>query len=277
MRPAFSFPSLFALGFSLAFSSACTGGGGSSEAASGGPAGSSEPKACSPLEGVTEPIALATVIGAGRHADGTIYVVDQQESDLRAFVSEGSALERKKVAGSGQGEDWTSVTIADANAPFSLKVETEAGVPKRMGVVRGELKDKTFDVGAQGDVLELVDASAYANLAIRNIPGSVVVAYDASTSDGRRIVVTRPDVDWSYEDFRVFFGTPERMVERRVETASRGSSTHITFDVDGVEHDAVFASTMSSHTTSTLTVNGAEEGLTVNTTDPGVGLSYFCL
>lgn len=266
----------------------CTGGGSSSSgdfSSSGGgtPAGgrtsdpSRPPQPCSPLDGETQPITLAKVLGAGRHADGTIYVLDEGQQGYRAFVSEGAVLQRKKVAGSGAGQDWIVASVSDPNAPFSLNVEHANGAPTRMGVFRGDLKEKTFTIGAEGDVLELVDASAYASLELRNIPAGVFVEYDASTSDGRRLVVTRPDVDWAYDDFRVFFGTRAQMLERPVKNVSRGSSTFITFDVDGVEHDAVFASSMSSHTNATLTVNGEEEGLDVNTTDLGVGLSYFCL
>lgn len=265
----------------LALLLGCTGGGapdGSSSSGAGRSPGSArEPQACSPLEGETQPITLDKVIGAGRHTDGTIYVLDEGRPDYRAFVSEGSSLQRKKVAGSGSAPGWVSVTVTDSNGPFALKVETSNGVPTRMGVFRGELKDKTFAIGTEGDVLELVDASTYASLAVRNIPGTVNVEYDASTSDGRRIVVTRPEVDWSYEDFRVFFGTPERMVERPVRNVSRGSSTYITFDVDGVEHDAVFGSSLSPSITSTLTANGQRADLVVKEAEPGVGLTYFCL
>ncbi|MBX3223859.1 MAG: hypothetical protein KF795_25325 [Labilithrix sp.] len=263
----------------LALLLGCTGGSSSDGSSSSGadvPRGSArEPQACSPLEGVTQPITIDKVVGAGRHADGTIYVLDEGRPDYRAFVSEGSVLQRKKVAGSGSAPDWVSVSVTDANGPFALKVEGASGVPTRMAVFRGEPKGKTFEIGAEGDVLELVDASTYASLAVRNIPGTVNVEYDTSTSDGRRIVVTRPEVDWSYEDFRVFFGTPERMVERPVRSVSRGSSTHITFDVDGVGHDAVFGSSLSPNLTSTLTVNGQRADL-VDETARGVGLTYFC-
>lgn len=262
----------------LALLLGCTGGTASDGSSSSGASGSTrEPQACSPLEGETQPITLDEVVGAGRHPDGTIYVLDEGQPDYRAFVSEGSVLQRKKVTGSGSAPGWVSVSVTDSNGPFTLKVESSSGVPTRMAVFRGEPKSKTFEIGTEGDVLELVDATAYASLAVRNIPGTVNVEYDASTSDGRRIVVTRPEVDWSYEDFRVFFGTPERMVERLVRNVSRGSSTYITFDVDGVEHDAVFGSSLSASPRSTLTVNGQQADLVVKETERGVGLTYFCL
>lgn len=266
-------------GFLLTLVVACSGGTspGSTGNARSGSSTDASLHACSPLEGTTQPIALETVIGAGRHADGTLYVIDKGAGDHRVFVSEGSGLQRKKVAGSGEGEGSTTVEVLDPPPPFTLKVESTNGAPKRMGVFRGELNDKTFDIGARGDVLELVDASAYASLPVRNIPGAVYVEYDASRSTGDRIVVTRPDTDWTYEDFRVFYGTRARMVERPVVSVSRGSSTYITFMVDGVEYKATFQSSMSSTTNATLSANGEEEGLLVNYDDRGVGLSYFCL
>lgn len=233
--------------------------------------------ACSPLEGETQAISLDKVVGAGRHADGTIYVLDEGQPDYRAFVSEGAVLQRKKVAGSGSAPGWVSASVTDSNGPFTLKVESSNGVPTRMAVFRGELKDKTFEIGVEGDVLELVDASTYASFEVRNLPGAVIVEYDASTSDGRRIVVTRPEVDGSYEDFRVFFGTSEQMVERSVQNVSRGSSTHITFDVDGVAYDALFGSSLSPSIESTLTVDGRQTALVVKETERGVGLTYVCL
>ncbi|MBN9165311.1 MAG: hypothetical protein J0I07_30385 [Myxococcales bacterium] len=258
---------------------ACSGGTspGSTGNARSGSSTDASLHACSPLEGATQPIALEVVVGAGRHADGTLYVLDKAGSNHRVFVSEGGGLQRKKVAGSGEGEGSITVEVLETVPPFSLKVESTNGVPKRMGVFRGELNDKTFEIGGRGDVLELVDASAYASLPLRNIPGAAHVEYDASRSNGDRIVVTRPDTDWTYEDVRVFYGARARMVERPVVDVSRGSSTYITFMVDGVEHKATFQSSMSSSTNATLTADGEEEGLLVNYDDRGVGLSYFCL
>jgi hypothetical protein len=254
------------------------GGGSSDDSSPGASTGvTSGLHACSPLDGETQPITIDKVVGAGRHADGTIYLLDEGRPDYRAFVSEGAVLQRKKVAGSGSAPGWVSASVADSNGPFTLKIESSNGVPTRMAVFRGEPKGKTFEIGTEGDVLELVDASTYASFVVRNIPGTVNVEYDGSTSDGRRIVVTRPEVDWSYEDFRVFFGTAERMVERPVRNVTRGSSTRITFDVDGVEHDALFGSSLSPSIESTLTANDQRAALVVKETERGVGLTYFCL
>ena len=64
--------------------------------------------------GTTQPIALQEIVGAGRHADGTLYVLDRGRPELRAFVSEGSSLQRKKVAGSGEGDGWTVAQVLES-------------------------------------------------------------------------------------------------------------------------------------------------------------------
>lgn len=77
-----------------------------------------------------------------------------------------------------------------------------------MGVYRGPpLTMKTFEIGAQGDELALVGAETLSGLTVRDQPNVVLVEHDGRTNDGHRIVVTRPDHDWTYEDFRVFYGT----------------------------------------------------------------------
>src|SRR5690606_36515149 len=104
---------------------------------------SGDPSPCSPLDPTDEPIALANGLGAGRHADGTLYVLDDGRPDYRAFVSQDGVLQRKLVAGTGSyGDDWIVATVRDPAAPFSLKIERSGGVAKRMGVLRGELQEK---------------------------------------------------------------------------------------------------------------------------------------
>ncbi len=268
----------------LAAALGCTdGGSSSSDGAQGLSSSGSSPAAshpCSPLEAVTEPIALDNVVGAGRHADGTIYVLDRGQPDYRAFVSEGSVLQRKKVAGSGSnGDSEVVATVSDPNAPFALKVESANGVAKRMGVFRGELNDKSFEIGEKGDVLELVDATVYGGLTVENIPGGAVVEFAASTTDGERIIVTQPAVDGTYEDYKVFFGAPPTLLERKLVSASGGGSYYFTFLVDGAEVTAVFRTPrhylppelQTGSTTKPLTMFAADAG------PPTAGLEFLCL
>lgn len=239
--------------------------------------------ACSPLDAKAEPISLAHVLGAGRHADGTLYVLDDGSPSYRAFVSAGNVLQRKEVSGSGtvggaSGATTITATVRDGAAPFALHIEQSAGVATRMGVFRGELQAKSFEIGAQGDVLAVVQPDALAQLEVRNLPGTVVPEHDATTQDGHRIFVTRPEVDWGYEDFRVFYGTPERMAERRLVTASRGSTTFIAFDLDGAEVTAIFPSRFSPvGDTARLASKQESQPMTVlEAGSAGDGLSFFC-
>jgi len=270
-----------------------TGCGGST--ASSSPTGSSTgastagARACSPLDGTAaQSITLAHVIGAGRHPDGTVYVLDDGVPSYRAFVSQGTVLQRKEVAGSGDvggapGTESISATVRDATAPFALQIERSGGVATRMGVYRGELAAKSFEIGVEGDVLTLVGADVLAAFEVRNLPGGVVVEYDATTQDGHRLIVTRPMVDWTYDDFRVFYGIPGEMKERHLENASRGSTTYISFDLDGAAYTAVFPSSLSApyeQATLGAGLTQPREPLTVaaggSTTGDEVGLSFYC-
>ena len=96
-------------------------------------------KGCDPLAGTPAPIALTGFVAAGKHADGTIYAIDQAAGEYRAFESEGRVLQRRVVVGSGAsggGDGFVALSV-QTPSPFSLKVELAGGVPTRMGIVRG--------------------------------------------------------------------------------------------------------------------------------------------
>lgn len=238
--------------------------------------GSSALEACSPLAGEDEPISLSNVLGAGRSVDGTIYVIDRA-NDYRAFVSEGSALERKKIAGSGEGPGWLIASISDGAKDFNLVVATSNGAATRMGLLEGELTSKNIDPNTAGDTLTLVDPSEYASLAVHNLAPNVVVEVDATTDDGHHLVLMRPDVDWTEQDLRFFYGTPDNMVERVITNSSRGSSIHLTVDIDGVSSDVVFPSPMlTDNAAPTMKSGGVTSSLTYRDGGLGEGLSYYC-
>ena len=105
--------------------------------------------------------------GIGKHADGTIYVVDESRTGYRAFVSaygttfsDPVTLQRKEVSGSGLGAQgagrWYVVSVLEPSAPFVLKVDDISGA-LRMGVVRGTFADCDFVIGETGDVLTGAD------------------------------------------------------------------------------------------------------------------------
>src|SRR3954452_22108337 len=66
---------------------------------------------CTPLAAEpAQPIALGTVLAIGRHADATIYVLDETSTGYRVFASafglrfsDPLTLRRKEISGSGSG------------------------------------------------------------------------------------------------------------------------------------------------------------------------------
>jgi hypothetical protein len=166
-----------------------------------------------------------------------------------------------------------------------LKLETDASGPTAMGVLQDPSPDiKTFTIGQQGSVLTLVPASQIANLLVANIPARTFIEYNATLSDGRALLVVRPSDDWTYQDFRVFFGATDHMAERPVGQVVRytdGGSTTINFTIDGVAAVASFPVQLSPgglvKGPATLTIGATQFPLTLAPTDsPPAGESYFC-
>lgn len=89
-------------------------------------------------------------------------------------------------------------------------------------------------------------------------------------------------VDWSYQDFRVFYGTADQMNERHLANASRGSTTYISFDLEGAEYTAIFPSTLSAGDqppTLGMGQGQAAQPLTLvgaGGAAPGAGLTFYC-
>jgi len=236
---------------------------------------------CDPFQPATKPVTLTNVIGAGQDTDGTLYVVDQpQPGGERVFATSGGTLQRQRIAGSGtegnaNGGSSYTFAISDHVPPFTIKLETNTAGPTAMGVLQNPPPDiKTFTIGQQGDVLTLVPASQVAALAVANIPAATYIECNATVPDGRGLLVVRPLDDWTLTDFRVFFGTADRMLERPVDRVDifvgGDSGIVVDFAIDGVAAVANCAAT--------LTIGNTAFPLTLGPTDsPPAGESYFCL
>ena len=152
------------------------------------------------------------------------YLLDKAGNDYRVFMGSGLELRRKRVAGSSEfavaGGRAVTVSVTEAEPPFRLKVEMTGGT-SRMGVLRGMTDVRDFVIGQQGDVLAPLTVAEVQALQLHNLGGGVFVEYAAEIPDGRRLVVTRPQDDWGYEDFRLFLGPPERVEERKVSSVQR--------------------------------------------------------
>jgi len=243
---------------------------------------------CQPLSEETLAISLASVLGAGQDADGTIYVVDEAGSELRAFISEGGELYRQRVSGSGQVTSAaglvTVVSLLELEPPLTLQVEEAADHAQRMGVFSGPLDTKSFSIGEQGEELTLLTAPELQGVPLHNYPAEILVEYSAELTDGRWLVVLRPRDFDSYEQFRVFFGPPERLAERRLLDIARardGGSTSLVFDVDGEQAHAEFPIELVDEQfvpgDPSLELGGTSLDLTLQAPAAGPdGASYFC-
>ena len=192
-------------------------------------AGANELAACEPLGAEQQPISVGTVIAVGQADDGTVFMVDQLDVETRVFVSSGNELVRARVNGTGESTDggteaYTQTFDAPTGGSWTLGTEIRDGTT-RMALVR-EGQYRTFaDVLAAGEELTVLEESALDDFVLVNLPGEIEVEYFARTESGEQIVVTRPRDDWSYEDFRLFYGTSV-LAERQVLDVMLHSGMH---------------------------------------------------
>jgi hypothetical protein len=250
-----------------------------------GDAGSGPLASCDPLAARPLPIALGPVLAAGQDASGVIFAVDQNGSTQRVFVSDRTgALVRQRVAGSGSGPDFFVFTVTDHDPAFVLQIDMPAGGPLRMGVLVGTLTgSRTFVIGQQGEELAVLPDGAIAGMPVVNLPGTILVEYAARLPDDEVMLVTRPQDDWSYEDFRLYLGSLAAVRERRVSSVSRaldGGSTTIWFDLDGQATQAYFPVVLTDGGLvpgpATMTVAGTTTAL-VRLPGAPPGAQYLCL
>ncbi len=240
----------------------------------------------------TRAIALTQVLGAGKAKDGTLYVADagdSRSSGSRLFVATGGALERKRVTGqgsSGGGAD-ADYTLSFEDGATTRRLVIQVRASKVTGIALTSDTGKGFfaDLGSDAERLTVVDSKTVASMPVHNLPGKVVIEYLAHTSAGDTLLVTRPQDDSTYDDFKLFFGKSKQLLERELTTVSRardGGSTTLGFLVDGVEYTAHFpvVSTGTSFMPgpATLDTGRATLSLTRDATQASTlaGFSYLC-
>jgi hypothetical protein len=204
---------------------------------------------CDPLGDMPQPIALGEVIAVGRDGEGTLYVADEAGADgeARVFVSVGDGLVRRRVSGSGAGRDsdveFRSFTVEGMGGPFRWLIERTVDETQMAIAPVGENRATRIDeLGPEAELLEVLDENAIEGLVVRNFRGAIEVEYLAETEDDALLLVIRPADDWGYEDFRLFYGREERLLEREVTDVRRqrdGGTTHIEFELSG-EHAVAF-------------------------------------
>ncbi len=198
---------------------------------------------CDPLAAHELPVTLGTILGVGRDADGVTYLADEVTSPMqldRVFVSQGKSLFRKRVTGSGSSgtSDYT-FSFEDGDGMRALIIHRENGKATEMALGPG---GKGF-IGSPGTTpLTVVDDGVVSGFTLRNLPGEVTIEYVADVDDGTVMVVTHPKDDWTYDDFRMFYGAPPKLAERHVTNTSRSRSggTTMTFEVGSATYTASF-------------------------------------
>ena len=207
--------------------------------------------ACDPLAANEQPISLRTPLAVGKSADGTLYVVDEPAGggEARVFVSEGMDVYRKRTLGSGaDGDVDYTVSFEDGPTPQRLVFHREQG--QVTGIALAHDNDRTFldALASSAEPLMVESDEVVADLPLHNLPGEIVLEYLATLDEGGSeytLVVTRPRDDWTYDDFRVFYGTDGLLIERALANAGRGSYTYLDFEVDGAAYLATFGSSLS--------------------------------
>jgi hypothetical protein len=178
---------------------------------------------CDPL--ATHPTTLATILGVGKDAAGTLYVADQgavaaEPSIVRVFVASDGSLVRQDVIGSGSsnGQDIETFENPDGSTgPRDLAMQIAGGKATSMTLgPEGSAKSRLegVDAGAAA-ALTLVGPTAVKGMVAIDLPGAV--NYVADASNGEAIVVTAPlEDDQGSAALHLFYGTPGAMIERPI-------------------------------------------------------------
>jgi hypothetical protein len=235
--------------------------------------------ACDPL--ATHSTTLATILGVGKDASGTLYVADQGgiASDavvVRVLVSSHGSLVRQDVIGAGSGgpsgDDLETFQSADGSGGArDLVINLTAGKATSMtlgAAGSGKKGDEGEDAGVTTS-LTLVDPNTVKGLPVTDLPGAV--QYVADAASGEAIVVTAPlENDVGTAAFHLFYGAPGAMVERpitRFEQALSGFPS-IGFTVGAATYTMAIASIPSDGGI------GEAPGPVTLTTGKGASVSY---
>jgi len=238
--------------------------------------------ACDPFQAPVVSLELETILGAGEAADGTFYVADSIEGSDRMFVGTAEGLARVRVLGSGSESTSTGSITAltflapdDTVATFLIAVE---GATTTLSLVAGSYRPGP-EPPPDPEVLAVIDDATARATPVGGWVNPIVLEYHALVDGTDPLIVVRPELDWSYEDFRLFLGAGSEATERRVASVTRardGGSTHVVFDLDGQTADAFFPFQGAP----TLTVGGEEKPMPLVSSLPAMiplPDSYLCL
>ncbi len=182
------------------------------------------------------------IIAAGRDpSDQMVYVLIGQSPPLRLFVTAGDTLTEVFDSGTGQGSTgsglfWTFTYEDEQLMPVTVEVQDDAR-GSHMGVVKGALLGKGFDVGSMGDVLDAIDPATAALMRAQTTQ-TFHVEFSGANSSDHDVVVIAPDHASNFDGFRLFYGPPNALAQQSgTVTVTRGlsipSTTSIAFTLNG--------------------------------------------
>jgi hypothetical protein len=225
-------------------SAASSGIPGSGSASKNDPGSTISTAPCDPLAG--PPTTLAMILGVGKDANSVFYVGDVAPSGQdRVFVSHGTTLERKYVAGSGgTGSGNAEYTFSFGDSPSdvaglqALLIQTSGG--KATAMALGPGNSRAFLGAGSGQVpLTVVSPSEVASLAVQNLPN--VVQHVADVSDGTTIVVVTPMEPYGTADFRLFYGKANTMIEYPIVSVNSDDyGEYISFHIGKTTYNVFF-------------------------------------
>lgn len=239
---------------------------------------------CDPLVSHEQPIALNMPIAAGKDQDGTVYAADHNpvDGEARVFVSRADTLVRRRVLGSGTrgnvGSTDYTWSYEDPAGPRRLVAHVQGD--RTTGIALVADTDRTFldALTSNAQPLTPLATSELTGFKLQNLPGEVTLEYVARAGNGATILVTRPRDDWSYDDFRVFYGASQPLAEQPLLSVLRGSYTTIKFLLNGADATVTFSSALAPAQASTLETTDGTFPLTI-VEPPALpdGTSFLCL
>ena len=214
------------------------------------------------------PVTLDSVLCIARDADGTLYVIDQNNYNLRCFISAADTLRRKKVSGSGiynqqyffisleggqqllfenNGGIWSDAHFCrtgkcqKCDSIFSSAVRSKDLNDLAVGWERVcSYLDTNLDLNCPA--LATAEISDLNNYPVRNFPPTTHIEYLSYRQDGNYLLVTRPEYDWRGEVV-VHYGKPGDLKMRTTSSFLRltdGGSTWIKFKIGSADAEAFF-------------------------------------
>lgn len=263
---------------SLLIASACTGGASTTK---GDPAAASDAGAdsgltpCNALNNTADTLpSLQAAPAIGRAKGGTIYVVlsdDGNVGELRVFTGNpsvqtstlGPTFEQQRIKEVSYGTSTFTISLADS--------VIEVNAPS--------LRDRATRMAVSGEELTLLAGSDLAGFkAVIGIDDAPMVAFNASTHDGRGLIVLTPAFAVTPADgvARVFYNPTANAAGPFIEqhaTVFVGDATSLTFTFEGTSFSAYLPNDASLPSGGGPTLHIGGETLPLTYAAPATGSS----